>query len=87
MATLPDFQVIQQGSNGRPRRRQPRRDWQPLLDALRAGNLVFVNEDEISDANIKYLAVAIHRTGSLRLRSQRDWREDIPGRLLWAEEE
>jgi hypothetical protein len=87
MAIDPSFEIIEprEAVIHRPRRR-PRRNWKPLLDVLIEGSTVFLSDQELTDADVKYLTLAFYRRGEGELlRQSREIRDMVAGRVLWLE--
>lgn len=91
MATAPEFKVMPKKEAAT--RRKPRRDrktWVELVtqiaDTATTGKAVFVSDEQVSDADAKYLTLALKRRGKNEmLRTQREVVDGVEGRLLWAE--
>jgi len=86
-----EFEVIpRREANAIRKPKRPRRAWAPLINALvattgGAGKAIFVKNEEVSDSDVKYLIVALGRRGKgERLRTQREERDGVEGRLLWV---
>jgi hypothetical protein len=65
-----------------------RRDWTPVTDALRAGHSLFLRDEDIRINDIKYLQMVFGKNQpewGYRFHSRKATREDVPGRILWAE--
>ena len=85
-AKKPKFEIVDAGP--KPTRvARPRRDWAPIVAALAEGNILWMGDDELSDANLKYLAqVCFRRNRGEKLRYRRDERGGKLGRLMWLEQ-
>lgn len=86
----PEFEIIQKReAEVRRKPKRARRSWTDLVNAIAAntgtGRVIFVSLDAVTDADVKYLTLALARRGKgERLRTQRETRDGVDGRLLWA---
>lgn len=69
--------------------RRARKSWVDLINVLtsgaNSGKAVFVSDEHLTEADMKYLPVALKRRGKgEHLRSQREQRDGVVGRLLWV---
>lgn len=92
MITTPEFKVIKKReavARRKPRRKQ-RVSWTALVlqiaDTVTTEKMVFVSDEQVTDADVKYLTLALKRRGKNEmLRTQREVVDGVEGRLLWAE--
>lgn len=83
---VPEYAVVTKITEGNRPPRRVRRNWQPVLDELLAGNMLFMSLSELTDQNVKYLTLALFRRArDERLRYQREERDGVLGRLVWVE--
>ena len=65
-----------------------RRDWTPVADLLMQGHSLFLRDEDIRPNDIKYLQMLFGRMRDewgYRFHSRKATREEVPGRILWAE--
>jgi len=63
-----------------------RRDWSDVREALVAGHKLFFTSDQLSGRNVKYLTLALQRSGEKRtLHSRQTENGGQQGRLLWLD--
>lgn len=90
MTTAPEFEIIhKREADVRRKPKRVRRSWTDLINAIAAntgtGRVIFVKTEDVTDADVKYLTLALSRRGKgERLHTQRESREGVDGRLLWA---
>lgn len=83
----PHFEVVTpaEAQRRKPARRE-RRDWKPVVDALTGGRTIFLLDKDLTEANVKYLSLALYRRGKgERLRTERITRKTGTGRMLWVD--
>lgn len=84
----PPFKVVERPSDA-DASREDQRNWRPIIAQLAAGSTLFLPLADISDANVKYLSLALDRRGKgEKLRTKRTTDPDNPkvkGRTLWVE--
>lgn len=85
MSTTPEFTILADHEPGFVPARRPRRDWRPVKAALEAGQSVF--SESFTESDLKYLTLHFNYrlNGGPRLRSRREERKGVIGRLLWLE--
>lgn len=63
-----------------------RRNWAPMLEAMRQGHPVFLSDADLTDRDLRYLGLAIARAGlGEGLRSRRMGYHGMRGRVLWMD--
>lgn len=80
----PKFQVVPDRDTikAQPARRE-RRSWQAVIEALVAGQTLFMPDSELTDIDVKYLQLALARRGNgERLTTLRRALAGQPGRQL-----
>lgn len=92
MSTTPEFRIIpkKEATARRKPRRKVRTSWSALVlqiaDTVNTGKAVFVSDEQVSDADVKYLTLALKRRGNNEmLRTQREAVDGVEGRMLWCE--
>lgn len=81
--STPRFEIVPRKQATPRLRRQDRRDWAPVIEALAAGKIIFLSDDELSDQDVKYLQLAFTRRGrNERLTTVRTERKGEIGRQL-----
>lgn len=87
MPTVP-FKVVKKPESLRAPK-QHRRSWSELIAQIVAATekqAIFVSLADVSEADMKYLTLALSRRGKgERLRTQRVVMDGVDGRLLWSE--
>lgn len=90
--STPAFEVVPTREANRVKVvRRDRRDWVPVVDALVAGRTLWFRDEDLTEADLKYLELALGTRQSakgrpaLRLRRRRDRRPSGLGRIVWSE--
>ena len=83
---VPEYSVVTKITDGNRPPRRIRKDWRPVLDELLSGSMLFMSLEDLTDQNVKYLNLALTRRGGYEhLRTQREVRDGVLGRLIWIE--
>lgn len=84
----PLFKLVKRPT-GADATREDQKNWRPIIAQLIAGSTLFLPLADISDANVKYLSLALDRRGNgEKLRTKRTNDPDnkrVKGRTLWVE--